>query len=58
LGVARLSVGSSVMKATLALVRKIAAELSENGTFNTLSDALTPLPDAIMAYKMATRKNN
>ncbi|MDD4968944.1 MAG: isocitrate lyase/phosphoenolpyruvate mutase family protein [Paludibacter sp.] len=57
LGVARLSLGSSVMKATLALIKKIANELLEKGTYNILSDTLTPLPDAIQAYKMATRLN-
>jgi 2-methylisocitrate lyase-like PEP mutase family enzyme len=59
LGVARLSLGSGVMKATLALIKKIAVELSAKGTYNTLLDALTPLPDAVMAYKMAIgMKNN
>jgi len=57
LGVARLSLGSSVMKATLALIKKIADELSANGTYNILLDALTPLPDAALAYKMATGLN-
>jgi 2-methylisocitrate lyase-like PEP mutase family enzyme len=57
LGVARLSLGSSLMKATLALIKKVADELSENGTYNVLSDTLTPLTDAAMAYKMATRLN-
>jgi len=55
LGVARLSLGSSLMKATLALIKKVADELSEKGTYSILSDALTPRPDAAMAYKMATR---
>ena len=54
LGVARLSLGSSVMKATLALVRKIADELSREGTYRLLADSLAPLPDAARAYKMAT----
>jgi 2-methylisocitrate lyase-like PEP mutase family enzyme len=53
LGVARLSLGSSLLKATLALIKKIADELSERGTYNILSDTLTPLPDAMLAYKMA-----
>jgi len=57
LGVARVSFGSSLMKATLALIKKVANELSENGTYNTLSDTLTPLPDAITAYKMAIGLN-
>ena len=57
LGVARLSLGSSLMKATLALIKKVADELSEKGTYNVLLDALTPLPNAALAYKMATRLN-
>lgn len=53
LGVARLSLGSGLMKATLALIKKVADELREQGTYNILLDALTPLPDAVSAYKMA-----
>lgn len=53
LGVARLSLGSSVMKATLALMKKIADELLEKGTYSVLMDTLTPLPEAAAAYKMA-----
>ena len=54
LGVARVSLGSTLMKATLALIKKVADELSEKGTYNLLLDALTPVPDAASAYKMAT----
>jgi 2-methylisocitrate lyase-like PEP mutase family enzyme len=57
LGVARLSLGSSVMKATLALIKKIADELSEKGTYNILFDSLAPLSDAALAYKMAVGLN-
>ena len=57
LGVARLSLGSSLMKATLALIKKVADELSENGTYNVLLDTMTPLPDAALAYKMAIGAN-
>jgi len=57
LGVARLSLGSGLMKATLALIKKVADELSEKGTYTVLSDALTPLPDAAMAYQMAIGLN-
>jgi len=53
LGVARLSLGSGLMKATLALIKKVANELSEYGTYNILLDTLTPFPEAAMAYKMA-----
>ncbi|HEX2970040.1 MAG TPA: isocitrate lyase/phosphoenolpyruvate mutase family protein [Bacteroidales bacterium] len=55
LGVARLSLGSGLMKATLSLIKKVADELSEYGTYNTLTDTLTPLPNAASAYKMAIR---
>jgi 2-methylisocitrate lyase-like PEP mutase family enzyme len=55
LGVARLSLGSSLMKATLSLIKKVADELSESGSYNALLDTLTPLPNADLAYKMATR---
>jgi hypothetical protein len=41
------------MKATLSLIKKIADELLEKGTYNILLDTLTPLPDAAIAYKMA-----
>jgi 2-methylisocitrate lyase-like PEP mutase family enzyme len=57
LGVARLSLGSSLMKATLALSKKVADELLQKGTYNILLDSLSPLPDAALAYKMATRYN-
>jgi hypothetical protein len=43
------------MKATLALIKKVANELSEKGTYNILLDTLTPLPDTALAYKMTTR---
>ena len=57
LGVARLSMGSSLMKATLALIKKVAGELSEKGTYHILSDALTHLTDSSLAYKMAVGLN-
>ncbi len=57
LGVARLSLGSSLMKATLSLIKKVADELSGKGTYNILLDSLTPLPEAVIAYKMATNLN-
>lgn len=58
LGVARLSLGSAMMKATLALVRKVANELSGSGTYDQLMNTLTPLPEAATAYKMAVGQNN
>ena len=57
LGVARLSLGSSLMKATLALTKKVADELSQKGTYNILLESLEPLSDSALAYKMATRLN-
>lgn len=57
LGVARVSLGSGMMKATLALIKKAADELSEKGTYNILLDALTPVPEASKAYKMAIGLN-
>jgi 2-methylisocitrate lyase-like PEP mutase family enzyme len=57
LGVARLSLGSGLMKATLALIKKVADELAEKGTYSLLLDTFTPLPDAAMAYKMAIGQN-
>lgn len=52
LGVARVSLGSSLMKATLALIKKVADELSTKGSYSTLVDVMTPLSDANMAYTM------
>jgi 2-methylisocitrate lyase-like PEP mutase family enzyme len=57
LGVARLSLGSSLMKATLALIKKVADELSDKGTYSILLNTLMPFPETAMAYKMATSLN-
>jgi 2-methylisocitrate lyase-like PEP mutase family enzyme len=57
LGVARLSLGSGLMKATLAFIKKVADELSEKGTYNNLLDTLTPLSEAAEAYTMAIGMN-
>ena len=57
LGVARVSLGSSLMKATLALIKKVADELSAKGTYNILLDTLTPISEAATAYKMAIGMN-
>jgi len=54
LGVARLSVGSSVMKSTLLLIKNIAEEMLQKGSFDNLSKASTPASEVINAYKMAT----
>jgi len=58
LGVARLSLGSALMKATLTLAKKVANELSEKGTYEQLMNTLSPLPEAATAYKMAVGLNN
>jgi 2-methylisocitrate lyase-like PEP mutase family enzyme len=57
LGVARLSLGSGLMKATLALIKKVADELSEKGTYHILLNSMTPLTEASLAYQMATGLN-
>ncbi len=53
LGVARVSLGSGVMKATLALVKKVADELLGQGTYDNLQEVMTPPSDAARAYRMA-----
>lgn len=57
LGVARLSLGSSLMKATLAIIKKVADELSAKGTYGILSDCMTPASEAALAYKLAVGIN-
>lgn len=57
LGVSRVSLGSSLMKATLALIKKVADELSEKGTYHILLDSLSPLSESALAYEMTTRLN-
>jgi len=58
MGVARLSMGSGLMKATLALIKKVADELSQKGTYDLLTETLTPAADSAWAYKMATRQTS
>ena len=53
LGVARLSLGSGLMKATLALMKKVADELAREGTYDALQEAATPPSEAATAYRMA-----
>lgn len=57
IGVARLSVGSSVMKSTLLLLKNIAEEMIQKGSYDKLSEASTPAEEVINAYKMATGTN-
>jgi 2-methylisocitrate lyase-like PEP mutase family enzyme len=42
IGIARLSVGSAIMRATLAVARDAADELLQNGTYNTFLDRNIP----------------
>jgi 2-methylisocitrate lyase-like PEP mutase family enzyme len=42
IGVARVSVGSGVMRATLGLVRRIGKELTESGTYSALFEGALP----------------
>ncbi|NLU96280.1 isocitrate lyase/phosphoenolpyruvate mutase family protein [Chitinophaga sp. Ak27] len=53
MGVARLSLGSSLMKATLALIKKVADEIVTYGTSDILLDAMMPVSETTLAYKMA-----
>ncbi len=46
LGVARLSIGSTAMRATMALTRRIAAELLQAGTYTLLTEDTVPYADA------------
>jgi 2-methylisocitrate lyase-like PEP mutase family enzyme len=57
MGVSRVSVGSSLMKATLSLLRKIAVEVNQNGSYDLLSRSLTPMNDTLVAYRMAAGIN-
>ena len=46
LGVARVSVGSGIMRATLGLTRRIAQELKQSGTYSALVDGAMPFAEA------------
>jgi 2-methylisocitrate lyase-like PEP mutase family enzyme len=46
LGVARVSVGSGIMRATLGLTRRIARELKQSGTYTTLLEGAMPYAEA------------
>ncbi len=54
IGVARVSLGSSLMKSTLASIKRIGEEVVEKGTYETLSKQLEPISETLLAYKMAT----
>ncbi len=46
LGVARVSVGSGPMRATLGLTARIARQLREEGSFSLMTDGALPYADA------------
>ena len=46
LGVARVSIGSGIMRATLGLTRRIAQELKQSGTYTALVDGAMPFAEA------------
>jgi 2-methylisocitrate lyase-like PEP mutase family enzyme len=46
LGVARVSIGSGIMRATLGLTRRIAQELKQSGTYTALLEGTMPFAEA------------
>jgi 2-methylisocitrate lyase-like PEP mutase family enzyme len=46
LGVARVSVGSGILRATLGLTRRIAQELKQSGTYTAMLDGAMPFAEA------------
>jgi 2-methylisocitrate lyase-like PEP mutase family enzyme len=53
LGVARVSIGSGAMRATMGLTQRIATELRDRGTFSSLTDGAMPFADANALFKAA-----
>jgi 2-methylisocitrate lyase-like PEP mutase family enzyme len=51
LGVARVSVGSGVMRATMGLTRRIADELKHDGTYSRMLEGAIPYADANRLFK-------
>ena len=56
LGVARVSVGSGIMRATMGLARRIAKELLESGTYLNLTDGTIPFAEMNQLFPSAARK--
>ncbi len=55
MGVARVTVGSGAMRATLGLARRIAEELKDSGTYATLEGAISYADmNRMMEYGMKT----
>jgi 2-methylisocitrate lyase-like PEP mutase family enzyme len=46
LGVARVSLGSGPMRATMGLLRRIAEEFRDSGTYYRMLDGSVPYPEA------------
>lgn len=53
LGVARMSIGSSLMKSTLHTVRKIARDIQQSRKYGELAKNLSPIEEVAMAYRIA-----
>jgi 2-methylisocitrate lyase-like PEP mutase family enzyme len=53
LGVARVSVGSGPMRATLGLVDRIARELHDRGTYTAMLDSAIPYADVNRLFETA-----
>jgi 2-methylisocitrate lyase-like PEP mutase family enzyme len=51
LGVARVSIGSGAMRASMGLTQRIATELRDRGTFSSLTDGATPFADANALFR-------
>lgn len=58
LGVRRASIGSGVMRSTLGLVRRIAKELQEKGTYSTVFEGAIPFAElnSLMAQSASAKK--
>jgi 2-methylisocitrate lyase-like PEP mutase family enzyme len=54
LGVRRVSIGSGVMRATLAVVRRIGKELMERGTYSSVFDGTIPYTEVTELISRAT----
>jgi 2-methylisocitrate lyase-like PEP mutase family enzyme len=57
LGVARVSVGSGPARAALGLVRRIAIELREHGSYNTMFEGQVPYAEMNEMLSGAQRSN-
>lgn len=58
MGVARVSFGSTIMKATLAMTKKVVTEVMADGTYAILLENVSPIPETAKAYNMATGQDN